>query len=181
MAAAAFQAALDQEKRPGASTNPALTLVVLDVALNPAKLIPVPYKSVIALLLPESPTSQSKNPVCLVSGEALQRSQPFQSRDMGSDQHVDVVRHDDERVQIIALKSLPPAFKASTITEAISGIRRKSGPVSARSRIRSIATKAFPEPIDAGGNTRPRGKLPQSRNVTNNGRPTVSQCGSRLS
>src|ERR1041384_4393086 len=72
--------------------------------------------------------------------ETLQRAQPTWSDDVRRNQKVNMIGHDHECVQSVALNQRSPSRPATTTSAATSGRRRNVGPFSARSKMRSIAT-----------------------------------------
>ena len=59
---------------------------------------------IVALILPEMPTSTAKDPVGFMSNKSLQRPQPLPGHDVRRYQHVNVIGHDGEGMQFIAVK-----------------------------------------------------------------------------
>jgi len=79
-----------------------LDRIPLNVSLNPAGLVIIPNKVIITLLLPERPARRVHDPIRLVASESLQRSKPDARRRPWRDQQMDVVRHNDEGVQLVS-------------------------------------------------------------------------------
>src|SRR5438105_3098471 len=61
-----------------------------------------------AFILPESSAMGTQHFIGLVSGEPFQRPPPSSRHHLGGDQQVDLIRHHDERMQLIAVKALVP-------------------------------------------------------------------------
>ena len=76
------------------------------VSPDTPKLLGVPHHPVIALILPERLSSKFQNSVRLTSRESLQRLHYFREVDSGCDEHMDMVRHDNPRMQLIAFHGL---------------------------------------------------------------------------
>jgi hypothetical protein len=64
------------------------------------------HHMVVTLILPKRCAGGSQNPISLMSGKPLQRPQPLRRHNTGRHQHVNVIRHDHERMQFIAAESL---------------------------------------------------------------------------
>jgi hypothetical protein len=79
--------------------------VVLDVTLNASGLFTVSDKVIVTFVLPEMVAGTAENLIGLVSCEAFERAEPLSRDDMRCDQQVNVVRHDNEGVEIVAAKA----------------------------------------------------------------------------
>src|SRR5215469_4100771 len=90
-----------------------------------------------------------------------------------------MVGHDYESMQLIPMKPDLAVAQGSQHQPHDLGRCKNTGPDTVRSRMRSIATKAWPELRWMGGKSRLRGRLPGSRKVTNSGCSVASQWGSR--
>ena len=83
--------------------------IILDVSLDLPKLSPIPHQMILTFILPKRPVAPMKNPVRLMSGVPFKRSQPH--RRIRTDQHMHVIRHDHERVQIVTVEPLLTIIK----------------------------------------------------------------------
>ncbi len=92
--------------------QPRLYRILLNIVLNPRKLHLRPNQMVIALILPKRFSANPQDLISLVSSKPLQRPQPLSGADMRRHKHMDVVRHNDKRVQLIPLKSSIPSLQS---------------------------------------------------------------------
>jgi len=88
----------------GLRHQPRLDRVPLDVQSDAVEL-PVSDKMVVALVLPEWFACTSQDSIGFVSGETLQRTQPPRSGHVRRDQHVDMTRHHNIGVELVAPKT----------------------------------------------------------------------------
>jgi hypothetical protein len=95
---------------------------------NPLKLPLIANQPVVALMLPKSPLS-TQNPVSLRTREPLQRPKPPLANHMRSNQHMDMVRHDDERVQLIPLEERVPGPNRVQNNTSNRSLRKISRPI----------------------------------------------------
>jgi hypothetical protein len=82
------------------------------VALHLPQFLLVTYQMIVAFVLPER-IVPLKNPVCFVSRESLERIQPSLCVHLRSDQHVHVVRHHHESMDLISLKPMLAVVQSS--------------------------------------------------------------------
>jgi hypothetical protein len=78
--------------------------VLLDVSSDPFHFGSGSNQMVVALILPEGAASPAQDPVGLIGREPLQGRQPSRRYYLGSHEKMHMVRHDDERMQLIARK-----------------------------------------------------------------------------
>jgi hypothetical protein len=80
--------------------------VLFDISLYPPHLIPGSDQTIVALILPERTSRPAQYPISLISREAFERREPFRRGDARGHKNVDVVRHHDEGVKLVAAE--PP-------------------------------------------------------------------------
>jgi hypothetical protein len=79
--------------------------ILFDVSPNAVELFGGSYQMIVAFVLPKGLALPAEQLVGKVSGEPLQRSQPSRRNDMGCNQKVNVIRHYDEGVKLVSIKS----------------------------------------------------------------------------
>jgi len=75
--------------------------IVLNISPDPLELSRIPNQTVVTLILPK----RTRSPQHLIrsqSGEAFERSRNLENRRLWTHQHVDMIRHNRERVQRVA-------------------------------------------------------------------------------
>jgi len=84
----------------GGGSQTSLNRILFNVCLNPVELYTGSNQSIKALLLPEwSVGAQEK--IGLVSRKSLEGTQPLAGKHMRSDQQMNMIRHHDERMELI--------------------------------------------------------------------------------
>ena len=151
----------------GCGCQSSLNRVVLNITYNPAKLRVIAHQPVIALTLPERPL-ETQDSVAFEARESFEGLRHFGDFPQRGNEEMHVIRHYDVGVELVV--SLLPKANCFTTMVAMLGMRRYSGPVHPRSRIRSMATKASPDVV-ACGKLRFAGRLPCSRQVRKMGWP----------
>jgi hypothetical protein len=75
--------------------------IVFDVSLNSPKLLTISNQVIVALVLPKALPCSTQNCVSSFCSCSFQRTDEFGHRDLRCKQQVNVVRHDDPRVQFV--------------------------------------------------------------------------------
>ena len=77
-----------------------------DISFNPPEFLSIPNQPVVTFMLPERPSHLMKLPVGLTSGAPL--NPPHNVGNVGPrrNKHVDMVRHDHPRVQVVVLAAI---------------------------------------------------------------------------
>jgi hypothetical protein len=89
----------------GQRGEPCFDRIPVDVVLNSRGFFVVTDEVVVAFVLPEGAGMKAKHTDGLVPGEAFERAKPFSGRHVRRDQKMNVIRHDDECVQLVASES----------------------------------------------------------------------------
>jgi hypothetical protein len=88
----------------GRFNQPRVDRIHLNVPSNAPKFRPIATQSIVTLVLPERPPSQTQDAIPLSRRESLERLHHFEYLHMGSDQQVHMIRHDGVRVKLVVLQ-----------------------------------------------------------------------------
>jgi hypothetical protein len=91
----------------GQRSEPCLDRIPFYVVFHPLAFFVVADQVIVAFILPEGAGTQTKHPDGFVSSKAFERPEPFSRRHAWRDQQMNVVRHHNKRVQLVAVE---PAF-----------------------------------------------------------------------
>jgi len=73
--------------------------------MYPCELIIIPDQVIIALVLPKRPARPAENPIRLIAGKTFERPKPLPCPDQRSNQKVNMIGHDHERMEMVSLES----------------------------------------------------------------------------